>query len=247
MKKILSLMIVIMLSFSIATAQAAQKSTIATLDDFELQFNICSIINGTNHSITTRNLKFSSGAINDVFQVMYGEYAFLQISVPHGTDNIIGILAYYMPDGSSAHAADYVSLIAEAMYAADVISSLDEVDSILEKLKFYDNLKDGASNSIEKNGLKIGYSVSASIGIFFYIELPDNTTASSTTDHGRIRINSGNNPNVRSEPSADSEKVGVAKSDQVYELLDESNNWYKIRLENGQTGWISGGMAQKIK
>lgn len=63
----------------------------------------------------------------------------------------------------------------------------------------------------------------------------------------KIRIKSGSNPNVRSKASADSEKVGNAKSEKIYELLEIKENWYKIRLDDGAVGWISSGMAEIIK
>jgi len=69
----------------------------------------------------------------------------------------------------------------------------------------------------------------------------------SSTSTGKVRINNGSYPNVRSGPSTDSPKIGSAQSNQVYELLAVSGNWYKIRLENGQVGWIAGGMAQIIE
>lgn len=62
-----------------------------------------------------------------------------------------------------------------------------------------------------------------------------------------VRINIGSNPNVRTEPSTNSTIIGNVKSNHEYELISVSNNnWYKIRLENGQTGWISGAMATII-
>lgn len=80
-------------------------------------------------------------------------------------------------------------------------------------------------------------------------ESPASSTSASTStsaDGRKVRINNGSSPNVRSEPSASGEKVGNAKSGQTYELLDEMNNWYKIRLENGTEGWISGSMAKIV-
>ena len=66
-------------------------------------------------------------------------------------------------------------------------------------------------------------------------------------EQNSIRINEGSNPNVRSSPSGDSEKIGVAKSGQIYDLLEISENgWYLIQLESGKTGWISGKMAEIV-
>ena len=62
-----------------------------------------------------------------------------------------------------------------------------------------------------------------------------------------MRINEGSNPNVRSKPASDGQKVGNAKSGKTYDLLEEKDGWFKIRLEDGSEGWIAGGMAQKVK
>ena len=59
----------------------------------------------------------------------------------------------------------------------------------------------------------------------------------------KVKINEGKNPNIRSEPSTEGKILGNAKSGQVYELLDTSGNWYKIRLANGKEGWIAKSMA----
>ncbi len=47
-----------------------------------------------------------------------------------------------------------------------------------------------------------------------------------------VRIKEGSSPNVRSSPSTDGRVIGNAKSNQVYELLATSGNWYKIKWEN---------------
>lgn len=62
-----------------------------------------------------------------------------------------------------------------------------------------------------------------------------------------IRIKDGNCPNVRTLPSTDGEIIGIAKSNQIFEVLSVSeNNWYKIRLDDGSVGWIAGGMGEII-
>ena len=75
----------------------------------------------------------------------------------------------------------------------------------------------------------------------------DPTSAPAAASGRKVRVNEGSNPNVRSQPGTDGQKVGTARSGKTYELLDERNGWYKIRLEDGTEGWISGGMAQIVK
>ena len=49
---------------------------------------------------------------------------------------------------------------------------------------------------------------------------------------------------VRSEPNLGGSEVGRVNPGDVFELLEESEGWYKIKLEDGE-GWISGQYAQK--
>ena len=46
--------------------------------------------------------------------------------------------------------------------------------------------------------------------------------------------------NVRKGPSIENEKIGSLTEGTVVELLEEENNWYKVQLSDGNTGWISG-------
>lgn len=75
----------------------------------------------------------------------------------------------------------------------------------------------------------------------------DPTAAPAKDSSAKVRINEGSNPNVRSKPASDGQKVGNAKSGKIYDLLEEKDGWFKIRLEDGSEGWIAGGMAQKVK
>ena len=61
-----------------------------------------------------------------------------------------------------------------------------------------------------------------------------------------VRIKEGSNPNVRTKPSTEGDILGNAKSGQTYELLDKSDNWYKIQLNASTQGWISGGMVAEV-
>jgi cell wall-associated NlpC family hydrolase len=49
--------------------------------------------------------------------------------------------------------------------------------------------------------------------------------------------------NIRSNPSIDSAKVGLAYKGASVEILDKSNGWYKVKVSNSLVGW---GSAQYI-
>ena len=46
--------------------------------------------------------------------------------------------------------------------------------------------------------------------------------------------------NVRSGPGTNNQKIGATYKGDVLEILDSSKGWYKVRLSNGQEGWVSG-------
>jgi hypothetical protein len=56
------------------------------------------------------------------------------------------------------------------------------------------------------------------------------------------------NSHVRSGPGTDFEIVGTAYDAEEYEIIetDEEGNWYKVRLENGEEGWLGSSRAAKI-
>lgn len=63
----------------------------------------------------------------------------------------------------------------------------------------------------------------------------------------KVRINKARNPIIRSESSTKGRQLGVAKSGAEYELLETTEKWYKIRLENGEEGWITSSMADIVE
>ncbi len=48
---------------------------------------------------------------------------------------------------------------------------------------------------------------------------------------------------VRSEPKANSKTVSTADIGKTFTALEENSDWYKIRLENNRSGWISKSVA----
>lgn len=50
---------------------------------------------------------------------------------------------------------------------------------------------------------------------------------------------------VRQDASVASAEIGRVNPNESYELLDEQQNWYKIKLSGGINGWVSSQYAQK--
>lgn len=60
----------------------------------------------------------------------------------------------------------------------------------------------------------------------------------------KVRIGGSRALTVRSIPSTKGEKIGTAEPGAEYELLEAEEKWYKIRLDSGEEGWITSGMAE---
>lgn len=50
---------------------------------------------------------------------------------------------------------------------------------------------------------------------------------------------------VRDQPSLNGNQVGQVLPGEKYDLLEEQNGWYKIKLKDGTLGWVSSQYAQK--
>ncbi len=50
---------------------------------------------------------------------------------------------------------------------------------------------------------------------------------------------------VRESNSVSSSEIGKIKPGESYELIEEKDNWFKIKLTDGKTGWISSSYAVK--
>ena len=50
---------------------------------------------------------------------------------------------------------------------------------------------------------------------------------------------------VRQTSSLSGEEIGRVEPDETYPLVEETNGWYKIKLNDGQEGWISSQYASK--
>lgn len=50
---------------------------------------------------------------------------------------------------------------------------------------------------------------------------------------------------VRSEPSLNGEEIAKVDSKKEFSLIEETDGWYKIQVEDGKQGWISSEYAEK--
>ncbi len=77
---------------------------------------------------------------------------------------------------------------------------------------------------------------------------PTPTKAGDAKSTGKVKILSTPTGwlRVRKEASVNSEEVGKVNPGETYDLLDEDSGWYKIKLEDGDIGWVAGQYADKV-
>ncbi|RIW37655.1 N-acetylmuramoyl-L-alanine amidase [Bacillus salacetis] len=71
---------------------------------------------------------------------------------------------------------------------------------------------------------------------------PASSENSSHPGYGKVSIYS---LNVRDKASLDGKVVGSVEQGESYEILEEKNNWYKLSLKGGKTGWAAGWYIEK--
>lgn len=104
-------------------------------------------------------------------------------------------------------------------------------------------LKDGYKEKTIKiktlKGKKL--EVSVVLGINTEKNIPSSASAKNVvildTPTGYLRVRKSN--------SVDSEQIGTVNPGDKLELLDEMDDWYKIKLEDGKIGWVSSAYATK--
>ncbi|CEQ22430.1 hydrolase [[Clostridium] sordellii] len=57
-----------------------------------------------------------------------------------------------------------------------------------------------------------------------------------TKEKATVKVNE---LNIRKGPSAKEDKIGSLENGAIIEILEDNDNWYKIKLEDNKTGWIS--------
>lgn len=60
---------------------------------------------------------------------------------------------------------------------------------------------------------------------------------------GDITVNA-DTLNVRSGPGLDQEIIGQIHKTEKYKVLEEQNNWYKIKTQNDKEGWVASWLVQ---
>lgn len=113
--------------------------------------------------------------------------------------------------------------------------------------------RDGYKNKSVKIKTALGFKLSSLIFLGVGSDLSNTPLASSAAiPSPTITIPSVlilNTPtgflNVRESSSVASTKIGQVKPGESYELVDEKEDWFKIKLTDGKIGWVSSSYAVK--
>ncbi|WP_456273920.1 SH3 domain-containing protein [Bacillus sp. AK031] len=75
-----------------------------------------------------------------------------------------------------------------------------------------------------------------------YIEKSGAAVQSSKASYGKVTVHS---LNLRDKAGLSGSVTGSVKKGEVYQILEEKNNWYKLSLKGGKTGWAAGWYIEK--
>ncbi len=100
--------------------------------------------------------------------------------------------------------------------------------------------------SVESNWVKIQYNGQAAWISKEFVEISSTSSQPSVANNtdtgsssGLIGTITATTLNVRSTSSLNGKIIGTVSKAQAFEILAEENNWAKIKLKNGQLGWVA--------
>ena len=154
-----------------AQQKKSENNKRLSLNDFISRFNSMASNLGSGHKILKKNMVFSSGPVNDSYQIKYAGCLIFSLFVAHGTDDFVQSFIIYGGDKNGDYSTHLIYLITELFYATGVIGGSSETGAILNRLKF-SNMYDGAFNSIIVNGWRAYISLSSVTGFMCGVEEP---------------------------------------------------------------------------
>lgn len=64
-----------------------------------------------------------------------------------------------------------------------------------------------------------------------------NTQTESLQQDNKRQVRAKQNVNLRTTPKTNGKIIGMANKKSIYEIIEEQNGWYKIKIKNGKIGW----------
>ena len=148
--------------------------------------------------------------------------------------------------GNGFIAKDYVRKDSNSFTLGEITADSVHLRSAPSKnAEILGKIKEGSSAEIieKENGwTKIHYK-----GHDYWISSQYITKDTSHTPAKQLNVEiTASSLNVRSEAKTDSRVIGSVKKEDTYEVLSQKEQWYKIKLEDGQKGWIASWYAKPI-
>ena len=147
------------------------EGKLPSIKEFEPLFESAAKLLGSGHEITTDNLTSSSGKVRTTFNVKLSDVLTLMVQIRTDTHETCDVIAT-SKGGNTSDSTDFLCAISEILYCTEGIDDVSKTGDFLELLGFFDNLKDGDSNSIEVNGITYSYLVSSMFGFIFSASIP---------------------------------------------------------------------------
>lgn len=178
---------------------------------------------GTSHSIVTQIKK------GETYPVEKEQGDWYEIKLPSGKTGWIAnwLAAKQVNTGmqSGMVNVDGLNVRADATASSDVVGTLnsgEKVKIIRENSGWYE----------------ISYESGTAWVSAQYVEKSPGKRDASVSEERNIAI-LHDGTNIRKKPELEAPILGTAHAGEVYEVMGEKNNWYKIKTDNGKTGFIA--------
>ncbi len=106
-------------------------------------------------------------------------------------------------------------------------------------------LKDGYNEKVIKVKTVEGKKLEVSIVLGIKKDINSKTSASSSAKTITILETPVGYLRVRQEASVDSPQIATVNPGEELQLLEEKDDWYKVKLDSGKVGWVSSSYATK--
>lgn len=185
----------------------------------------------------------------ETYNVLQVKDGWIQINSPYGNGWISTDFATILEGNSTTTSEEKVETNTPTVQATGVVTAdiLNVRASASTSATLIGKLQKGTNVSIisqTESWTTILFNGKTAYVSSQYIEKVDNIS-SEVVKNTKVQI-SASVLIVRSSNQLDAKEVGRVTKDQIFNVLDEKNDWYKIEYETGKTGWIAGWYAQKV-
>ncbi len=174
MKRRLICLLLAVLLTAACTASAEEEAMIS-LKDFESLFNHASESLETDHRIIPSRTALKPGDNGNLFVITFSDAFVLQLTIPKDTTDVSRAWILYVPTAEGAEQGEpreFLSLVAELLYATDAADTLADAASVIEELDLVARLEAGAVGTLTRRNRRIGIAPLQNVGWIFSVEPP---------------------------------------------------------------------------